>query len=46
VVLARLRSALEKVPDQAFNGTTPYHKREFWVEWLAKADKPPTTASQ
>lgn len=45
-VLARIRSALEKVPDTAFNGTTPYHKREFWVEWLAKADKPPAAAGQ
>jgi hypothetical protein len=46
VILARIRSALEKVPDSAFDGTTPYHKREFWVEWLAKADKPPAAAGQ
>jgi tetratricopeptide (TPR) repeat protein len=45
-VLARFRSALEKMPDTAFTGATQNHKREVWVERLAAMEKQSGAAGQ
>src|SRR5581483_4544665 len=41
----RLQEALEKVPDAAFNGSLPTHKRDYWTKWLAEVTKPALPAA-
>src|SRR5207249_2588593 len=44
-VLKRMREALDKMPDPAFDGLLPTHKREYWEKWLNEASKPPPAAT-
>lgn len=41
-ILARMQTALDQMSEAAFNGSTEYHKRSFWANWLSEASKPPT----
>jgi tetratricopeptide (TPR) repeat protein len=37
--LQRMRATLEQMPEAAFNGSTLYHQKSFWTDWLDKAGK-------
>jgi tetratricopeptide (TPR) repeat protein len=39
-VLKRMREALDKIPDDAFDGKLETHRRDFWEKWLAEMSKP------
>jgi hypothetical protein len=39
--LERVRKAFQEMPDGAFDGSTPQHKREFWTRQLDEMDKSP-----
>src|SRR5262249_49875719 len=38
-VLDRLKETFEKLPESAFDGTTPGKKRAYWSDWLIQAGK-------
>jgi hypothetical protein len=42
-VLGRLRATLDKMPEAAFTGNLPTHRRKYWTDWLANVAnaKPP-----
>lgn len=42
--VSAMRDLLKSLPADVFNGSTKFHRREFWEEWLNKID-PPATAS-
>jgi hypothetical protein len=39
-VVERLREALNNIPDAAFDGSLPTHRRQYWVDWLQRATQP------
>jgi tetratricopeptide (TPR) repeat protein len=45
-VVGRMRAALDRMPAESFNGSTPLHQREFWAKWLDEAGKPAAGGGQ
>lgn len=43
--LKRLREALDRMPEPAFDGSLPTHKRDYWLKWLEEVAKPPLPPS-
>ncbi len=35
-----MRDLLKSLPDTAFDGSSPIHKREFWQKWWDKVTMP------
>ncbi len=40
--LARMREAIDKVPETAWTGAAPTHQKSYWVKWLTDVAKPAT----